>query len=219
MAASGLLALDRYLALREKTGHAGRPLYTNGYLDHLDVLLSMSVDDHFQLWAQRKHFLGTYAFAILNREALEALRQHAPIVEIGAGNGYWAYEMRKAGIDVQAYDSHPPHKRRNTYYGSHSGPHQPVKVWTPVLRGRAQKAKHRPKHTLFLCWPPYNEPMANVALSSYTGSTLIYVGEGAGGCTGDDAFFEQLEQHWRCDQVIPLPQWPGIHDRMEIYHR
>ena len=49
-----------------------------------------------------------YAFAVPNTAALAELSTHAPIVEIGAGTGYWASQLKNMGVDVVAYDVKPP---------------------------------------------------------------------------------------------------------------
>ncbi len=42
------------------------------------------------------------------REALKALAGVGPLLEVGAGTGYWAFLLRQAGVAVTAVDSHPP---------------------------------------------------------------------------------------------------------------
>ena len=52
------------------------------------------------------------------REALDALAARSPLVEVGAGLGYWAHLLRRRGVPVQAYDSHPTSAgQRNKYHG------------------------------------------------------------------------------------------------------
>ena len=41
-------------------------------------------------------------------EALKALAGVAPLIEVGAGTGYWALQLRHMGVAVSAVDSHPP---------------------------------------------------------------------------------------------------------------
>lgn len=48
-----------------------------------------------------------YAFAVPTAAAIEVLKQHSPLVEIGAGTGYWASLLQKAGGDIVALDSQP----------------------------------------------------------------------------------------------------------------
>lgn len=152
--------------------------------------------------AIRRDLCHRYAFAIPSDEALDLIAPYSPIVEIGAGTGYWAHLLRQRGAVVRAYDVRP---RRRSF--------------APVLRGRARKAKQFSDHALMLCWPPLNDPMAANALALYRGSTVIYIGEDAGGCCATDAFFEALEVGWRQVADCPLPQWDGIHDTLSIWRR
>ncbi len=73
------------------------------------------------------------------------------------------------------------------------------------------------EHTLMLCWPPYDNSMAIEALRRYRGKTVIYVGEGNGGCTADDAFDEELSTKWTLVDELMIPQWRGLHDSVHVY--
>lgn len=75
------------------------------------------------------------------------------------------------------------------------------------------------QHTLLLCWSPYGEPFAFECLQAFQGTQLVYVGEGPGGCTGDDRFHEELSQAWTCEGNLVIPQWFGIHDSVFLYDR
>jgi len=58
--------------------------------------------------AIRELACGRYAWAVPCTEALTALRRLSPLVEIGAGTGYWARLLAGHGADVAAYDLAPP---------------------------------------------------------------------------------------------------------------
>lgn len=160
----------------------------------------------------RRRLCQKYAWAIPCRTALDAIMRHSPngIVEIGAGVGYWAKMLRDRGADVLAYDRHPNPK--NFY---HAG-NVPL---TDVIYGTSGLAKRHSERTLFLCWPPCAEPMAFDCLRLFKGSTFIYVGEGNGGCTGDDKFHEMLGEMWEEIDDVDIPQWGGIHDYLTVYRR
>ena len=163
-------------------------------------------------FAVRDYAVDRWAWAVPNEEAIQMLVKHSPIVEIGAGTGYWARLAAQAGADVVAYDSRVGH--------NHGKGHQVRKcgAYFPVRRGGAGMARYHRDRTLFLCWPPYKSGMAAKALANYSGRTLIYVGEN-GGCTGDDAFHEALEAQWVLGSWVQIPQWMGIHDRMLVFNR
>lgn len=56
----------------------------------------------------RDRLVARYSWAIPNAAALRALAAAAPLIEIGAGNGYWAYLLRQLGVDILAFDANPP---------------------------------------------------------------------------------------------------------------
>jgi hypothetical protein len=58
-----------------------------------------------------------YAYAIPSPETLDWVSQFCagwPIVELGAGRGYWAAQLTLSGLTVDAYDYEPPDKATST---------------------------------------------------------------------------------------------------------
>src|SRR3990172_10543074 len=167
-------------------------------------------------YRRRNKLVRKYSWAIPNDEALDKIALHSPIVEIGAGTGYWASLLKGRGADIKAYDSHPP----NGLPGSN--PYRHGKMWFSVKRGSfSVLAKHK-NRALFLCWPPYNDPIAYDCLEAYEangGKTFIYIGESSYGCNGDENFHEMLKCKWSLIKMVDLPQWEGIHDNLFIYKR
>jgi hypothetical protein len=166
---------------------------------------------------QRPEFVMQYAWAVPTERALDVLVGLGPIVEVGAGGGYWAMLLRERGVDVVAYDREPelqPAPYENRMVARH--------LWTDVLTADVGVAASHPDRTLFLCWPPYNTTMALDALAAYLGAggtTLAYAGEDEGGCNGDDAFFQlrDLQMIEDNDLLVTLPQWPGLHDYFTVH--
>lgn len=162
-----------------------------------------------RFWMElRGRWVRRYAWAIPNRAAVEAIASYAPIVEVGGGNGYWAYLLEQVGADVTCYEADPPCSDEECWHELRRG-------GTEVLRGGAFD-----DHALLVCWPPFYETMAADALAAYGGDVLVYVGEGPGGCNATDEFFGRLEEGpWRLAEEIQIPQWPGVHDRLRVYER
>lgn len=173
-----------------------------------------------------------YAWGIPDESALEAIAEHSPggVVEIGAGGGYWAKLLRERGVDVMAFDADPGFA------------HWTLKNWSEVLLGDHTAVIGFPKRTLLLCWPSYDMPWTAEVLELYGGDTVIYVGEGSGGCTGCDRMHTLLgegSECWHlgaehddpCDcgpresalftpgKEVRIPQWCGLNDYLSIYHR
>lgn len=160
----------------------------------------------------RRALIYLYSFAIPNEAALDAIAALSPIVELGAGSGYWAHLLRQRGAHVIAYD-------QLTTYGASQQRSMFAKAWTGVLRGGPRKLRKLGDHTLFLCWPTYDTDFAAQCLANYPGRRVAYIGEGNGGCTGDDEFHAQLAARWNEVKSVKIPVWLGVHDRLYIYER
>lgn len=152
-----------------------------------------------------------FAFAIPCPEALDAIAAWGPIVEMGAGTGYWAHLLRKRGVDVIAYDRAPGTSKGNHFKFTHA--------WTEVTKGHPPVLRAHADRTLMLCWPDYDSGFASNCLRSYRGRRLIYIGEGTGGCTGDDRFHRTLDRDWTEVRTVRIPQWPSVHDMLCLYER
>jgi hypothetical protein len=152
--------------------------------------------------ALRKKLIWAYSWAIPNSEAIEALKELSPLIEIGAGTGYWAWLLRQAGASVVALDRNPK-----------APPH-----WSLVEQGTEEDVKNYPTHTLFLCWPSYQEEGAARALKNYSGLYVAYVGEW-GGRTADQTFHDRLKDSFFLEREIQIPVWPGYSDRLYLFKR
>jgi hypothetical protein len=180
-------------------------------------------------YKRRRELCAAFSFAIPTDEALDAIAALGPVVEIGAGTGYWAKLLRWRGVDVAAYD----------LLGEDHRHWFPEGCVADVLKGGVEKVIDHADRTLLLVWPPMSS-MATEAIRAYRaagGRRLVYVGEGSGGCTADADFFSLVgegycwecesddetceERHpapeWRKVQTIEIPQWSGIHDHLTIY--
>ena len=194
---------------------------TNPLLDvYNNCVKNMNAANTFERWPSwqanrvRQEMVRRYAWAVPNDQAIQAIVERSPIIEIGAGRGYWAKLVaQEAGGDILAFDINPPNKEGRNYY------HSEIGMFLPVTYGGVSKVRTYPDRTRLLCWPPYHREMGHKALKHHTGNCIIYIGEGDGGCTGDDGFHAHLTTHFEEVCVIDIPQWPCIHDHMWIYER
>jgi hypothetical protein len=160
----------------------------------------------------RGRLVEQYSWAIPTTEALTMIAVNAPIVEIGAGTGYWAALLISMGVDIVAYDLNPPGGARENSY-------RHKRTYTTVNEGNHKKLLRHADRALFLCWPPYAEPMAHECLSAFKGDTLIYIGEGWGGCNADQDFWDLLRKEWEDVATCDIPQFSGLHDGLSVYKR
>lgn len=193
----------------------------------------------------RNLLVTKYAWAVPNPSVLQQIVKYSPLVEIGAGTGYWAKLITDYGGKIVAYDLFPPtlpsesfpklspqiiylddlqnektdkymtevDKIKNTYEQENRPRYH--YVWS----GGPESITTHPKHTLFICWPSYDDPMAVECLKYYRRDTLIYIGEESGGCCADNEFWKTIESEWICVKKMKIHQWFGIHDSLLIFKR
>ena len=180
--------------------------------------------DFIDAWGQRDRCCRLYSWAVADPDSIAFVAEHlgSCAIEIGAGNGYWAWQLSQCGIDIVAYDVSPPDQTPNLYFAPREevpNPRTLAKTWYLVQQGNANKLTEQPDRTLLLCWPPYADPMAAQCLKTYQGDRFVYIGEGEGGCTGDAEFFELLEKDWEEIASHGIKQWFGLHDYIIVYQR
>ena len=176
----------------------------------------------------RETLCGEYAWAIPDPPSLQFLVDclaGKSVVEMGAGTGYWAWQLSQLGVDILAYDHAPPQLAgTNRYHSPRTEDERALtgelrSVWFDVQAGEPECIARHGDRVLLLCWPPYSDDMAVQSLKAYTGTHLIYIGESDGGCTADEAFFELLTAEWEEVATHRPVQWWGIHDWITVYER
>ena len=183
-----------------------------------------------------------YAFAAPTDAALRALKRSATRwLEVGAGAGYWAAQMRRSGMDVVAADVDPPGE------GTHNAYHGSCAPWHPVVRGDAGAARSAGEkaaspgasrlagRAVFMCYPPpgFDSRMASETLEAFvasigsnrnharddeTGHVLALVGEWDGN-TADGAFARLLTKHFYLARRAALPQWGDTAHELTVWKR
>ncbi|HSV98144.1 MAG TPA: hypothetical protein VLM75_14575 [Spirochaetota bacterium] len=193
----------------------------NPYLVELRALVEgirESGGDGSELLKYRAELTARYAFSVPTIGVLEMISFHSPLVEIGAGSGYWARCLAQLGADVVAYDRLPPDD-------SLPWPHGPWdemnywfdSEWYPVQNGDERFAAMHPVRTLLLSWPLLDDPMASSALRHHAaagGTRFIYIGDAA---SSGDAVFHEMKKSYALLARHKLWSWPGIDDYVEIY--
>jgi hypothetical protein len=155
----------------------------------------------------RYPLLKKYSFAIPNEEAIHVIKDISldyPVIELGAGAGYWAYLIQQIGGNITPYDI------GDWFWGNQ---------WTHIHQSNEEILIGKKDISLFLCWPPYDEDMGYNCLKLFEGPIFIYVGEGPFGCCANRKFFDLLDEEWTPELSISIPQWPGIHDSLVVYKK
>lgn len=170
-----------------------------------------------KLLFMRNDFVTEYSFTIPYYEILNKIAAYSPIVEIGAGSGYWARCITELGGDVIAYDSAPPgeHAPWEWYKGNSWFDDS----WYNIIQGDESVISAHHDRTLFMAWPMPMSSMAYNTLVNYKnggGKKIIYIGNPHPASSGDEYFYDFLYRH-REEENIDLYSWPGITEKLLIY--
>jgi hypothetical protein len=183
-------------------------------------------------------------FAVPGDAAIQRLGQLSPLLQMGAGSGYWAATLRQEGIDVVAYDLHPPSMGENEFFDAFYI--NDMKEGACVESMTAELARN---HTLLLIWPNDPDPSDNrefcqenscqgsqtiwdfeclEAFISAGGQHVAYVGERAAAISGDGSdsglsatrrFQGLLTSDFVLIDTINIPNWWLNEDDMTIWER
>ena len=165
----------------------------------------------------RKEFIDRFGFPVLTKEAvqiMELVTRGKKILEVGAGNGYLAYEMHMAGADILATEPHEPGKDSRYF----TTPIEWAKEAVERLDAESAVEKHR-RPVLMWSWPEPDADHTHQALRKFQGDTVIYIGEKSWGSTGSEEFHNILKTQFVKTTEIRLPRFPGARDRIRIYRR
>jgi hypothetical protein len=158
-------------------------------------------------------FRSNFSFAIPSILAVNEICAFAgseQILEVCSGLGLWASLIQANGGRIIPTDSFTSHGTN------------PYKTFLPVIDMDAVMAVNQfTTGVLMMSWPSYGDSFAVNALQAFKGDKFVYIGEGQGGCTANDDFFELLENEWDFDwdNRIDIPTWHHINDCICLYTR
>jgi hypothetical protein len=167
--------------------------------------------DAAELRLARKAFTRRWGFSIPCAEAVERLADLGPLVEVGAGTGYWTAMLLGAGLDAVATDPAPD----TNPYGFRTG------ARANVIRIDALTAVQTyPERSVLCSWPTEGSDWLTQALAATAkGAKLAMVGCGRGGSTGNDSLYDLLDAEFELLETVTIPQFPGVSDNLTVYER
>ncbi|MFI4964657.1 MAG: hypothetical protein ACHP9T_04740 [Caulobacterales bacterium] len=160
----------------------------------------------------RKAFVRDWGFSIPSEEAVTALCALSPLVEIGAGAGYWSALLTAAGADIVATDAQVSGEIGYRFRPGHYCEMQPLAASDAVRRF--------PERNVFCSWPTMGEAWAaDAARQIAPGRHLALISDGRGGITATDELFDVLAEQFVVSAEVEIPQFPKVNDRLTVYRR
>ena len=160
--------------------------------------------------ARRSRFTRDYGCTAWTDEAIAELKGHAPLVEVGAGNGQWAAALRRAGASIVAYDDFsalPLPRKPAENQGVLRGNESVLSGWRLHLRPRTLLVVYPEGDLLLRC------------LSRYRGEVLLFVGEGRGGVNATEETFDLLERDWVVERTVQVRPFDGGYEKLWVCRR
>ena len=154
---------------------------------------------------------NTFALFVPCATALDVLAEHAPLLEIGSGSGYWAAQLQARGVDILTYDV--VEDAENGFRGL--GGRLFCRKYTKIQAGGVEvlDSDAADGRALFLMLPEPLDGCRGVsdslstwdaaALGAFRGEVLLLAGTPRG------ALATELPKRFRLRRRVPLPAWPG----------
>ncbi len=160
----------------------------------------------------REKYRKGVSWHIPTDELIDLIISYGPIVSVGSGFANTESIIKERGGDIIATDINPSDSNGWCKDGQYKMDVEEISSISAV--------KKYSDRNVFMAWPPYDTPMAyDTVLAMEIGKYLIYIGEGNGGCNGDDRFFGELYANFEEVSEISIPQWDGIHDYCTVYKK
>lgn len=182
------------------------------YQATIDNLIQQKINSGWDVFDLRRKVVSNSSWFIADNATLDHVADFLrgkKVLEIGAGTGYFALQMRYRGVtDYRAIDS------RESYYDLNA-----INYGVEVLSFYALSLEEIAKYdVIVITWPPYDTKLAyNIAMAMRKGQMLVYQGE-RWGCTGCDKYHGYLEKYFLqvnsiFDSEHETPTWGIVKDR------
>jgi SAM-dependent methyltransferase len=157
-------------------------------------------------YVRRYAFIDRFGFCIPMPALIQFLVSNGPVLEVGAGQGFIARLVQQQGGDIRATDIDPAARH------------------VEKISAEAAILEDKGKSLILSSWPSLNGDWFGEALHGMkSGQKVLYIGEGNGGATASETFFDQIG-----DTLIPLSlpeghgfnyRFQGIHDTARLFER
>ena len=199
----------------------------NEIIDILDLISNKKLPDSisestiksFQSCMLREEYIKKAGFSLITNKFIRNLAKYignSKCLEILSGKGALSKCLQEQGVKIKATDNFSWHDRLDM-----------SDLWTDVEKIDCLEAirKYGKDTDYIICsWIPYNSTIGTQILKEMDkvnpNCKLIVIGEGPGGCTADDSFFDNIEcvhsDYLGEDDIKGFQRWNCIYDSVKV---
>ncbi len=239
-----LLDTDGYIPASQPSGQANKQPADQSEDSTIDVV-SRSIDpDTDELYnpgleAYREHvswtefgwgpvdetgMFPTYPEYLPTDEAIQTVSDYSPLVDVAAGNGYWAHVITENGGDCIATDLNAPRavdSPPETITFDADGERLPFEktVWAAVREADHTVVTEYPNRDVLLCHPPVQEWTEELLSRMEPSQRLVLVAEWYPGADATPLFFHTLNTKWTLCDEFPVYNWKTTHAHGYVFEK
>lgn len=162
----------------------------------------------------RQEIVREYGHGIPSRMTIATLAAGNPMVEVGAGTGYWAKLISQRN-KAMIYPTDELGNGEVNEWFQQIGKHHPVEKLDGV-----EAVRKYPNCDVLMVWPTQrNDVAAHAAAEMQVDRKLFVVHHGLGGITGTARLFHVLRTDFEQVDEITLPRYPWLNDRFLVYKK
>ncbi|KAK5209110.1 hypothetical protein LTR41_005509 [Exophiala xenobiotica] len=161
------------------------------------------------------HHFGCVVPSYESLQIINKLAAGRHVLDMGSGNGYWTFMLRRSGVNVVAVDSGQS-RWRTTW------------IEDTLATDGVQYLRKRsgcPDHVLVLVYPIVSGDFTRKVLDAFTGNTIVVAGtQNGNGYTGFkdmmvDEYMAREKPRWEKVSQVPLPSFAGKDDALFAFRR
>jgi len=184
------------------------------YTDHWDHFEPNATTEAFKL---REQWLKKGMYALVTWSWVTPFAKwigNRKCLEVMAGRGWLSLALQSLGVDITATDDYSWAEKRNW--------DESVTEVEKLDSVEAIKKYGKDIDLLIISWP-YMDDNAYKTINKLhevnPNTLIVYIGEGCGGCTADDDFYEhfqEVDDEEFQKAVSGFQQWWGLHDYVQL---
>lgn len=162
------------------------------------------------------HHFGCVCPSYESLELIKVVTGNRTVLDIGSGNGYWTYMLRRHGLNIEAVDN--GQSRWRTYW-----------IGDTIVQDAAKYIKKRPgsgkDDTLLMVYPVVGLEFTVGVLNAFKGDLICVAGtQNGNGFTGFkdemiDVWMSRERKDFEKIAQIPLPSFAGKDDALFVFRR